>query len=441
MRLLLAVLWIVFWTLPAAAQGQQRLALVIGNQNYAQVRRLDNALADARAVAATLRERGFQVTDRYDLDRVGMLREFDTFRRRIVSGSVVVFYFAGHGVALDGTNYLLPVDIARESEEMARYNALPLESVMDALATQNNRSEHGLNLLIIDACRDNPFRNFTRSGGARAGLSTKPGAGLMMLYAAASGQAALDKLDEADRDPNGVFTRTLLKAMRTPGLGVRAMAEQVQREVGALSGRRQVPAFYSEALGDYVFTPGVAAAEDAQARRVAELERQVEELRRTQARPEPADRSAAAVPMPVIPPPPAVPAPVPSRGGPATQVADQEALNRLRNNRGLALQWISWDYFGTITLDESQPLMRLRGTQVDRERPRSRMVVDGEVLSIDASSFVFRGRIEIYEAPSDRARCIRDGTFTFRITSGRRYWRLRENSACGDLADYVDIFF
>lgn len=285
MRFVLMVLCALCWAGPALAQAQQRLALVIGNQNYEQVRKLENALADARAVAAALRERGFDVTDRYDLNRVGMLREFDAFRRRIVSGSVVVFYFAGHGVALEGSNYLLPTDIARENEEQARYDALPLETVMSGLQTQNNRSEHGLNLLIIDACRDNPFRNYTRSGGAPAGLSTKPGAGLMMLYAAASGQAALDKLGDADRDPNGVFTRTLLRAMRTPGLGVRAMAAQVQHEVGALSGRRQVPAFYSEALGDYVFTPGAVPTDDAAARRVAELERQVEELRRGQAGP------------------------------------------------------------------------------------------------------------------------------------------------------------
>ena len=282
------LLGLLLLALPAAAQP--RLALVIGNQNYTQVRKLENSLADARAMATALRERGFEVSEHHDLDRVRMLAAFDAFKRRISPGSVVVFYFAGHGVALDGANYLLPVDIARESEELAQYNALPLQSVMDGLASQNSRREDGLNLLILDACRDNPFRDHSR--GAAGGLSTRPGAGLMMLYAASSGQSALDKLGSEDRNPNGVFTRTLLKAMRSPGLGVRAMAERVQREVGALTGRRQVPAFYSEALGDYVFTPGEAQPVAADGLAAAERE-ELEQLRRERA---PAVAPAAATP-------------------------------------------------------------------------------------------------------------------------------------------------
>ena len=260
MRLVLGLLLGVLCAGMASAQ-QPRLALVIGNQDYANVPKLRNAAADAQAMAALLRERGFDVTERLNLDRRNLLRSFEDFRAKVRAGSVVVFYYAGHGVQVDGANYLLPVDIERRSERDAAYDALALNTVMEKLTAQNSRGEHGLNLLILDACRDNPFR-FTR-GGDGNGLAAKPAAGLMTLYAAGSGQTALDRLGAEDSDPNGVFTRILLRAMRTPGLPVRRMAEQVKMEVARAArgvGQEQVPAFYDEAEGDYVFTPGETPA-------------------------------------------------------------------------------------------------------------------------------------------------------------------------------------
>ncbi len=258
MRLILGLVLAFLWA--GTALAQPRLALVIGNQDYANVPKLRNATADAQAVAAVLRERGFEVTEGLNLDRRALLRTFEEFRAKVRAGSVVVFYYAGHGVQVDGANYLLPVDIERRSERDAAYDALSLNLVTEKLAAQNSARERGLNLLIIDACRDNPFR-FSR-GGDGNGLAAKPASGLMTLYAAGTGQSALDRLSADDPDPNGVFTRFLLRAMRTPGLAVREMATRVKLDVAQAArsaGQQQLPAFYDEAEGDFTFTPGPAA--------------------------------------------------------------------------------------------------------------------------------------------------------------------------------------
>ena len=241
MRLILGLVLAFLWA--GTALAQPRLALVIGNQDYANVPKLRNATADAQAVAAVLRERGFEVTEGLNLDRRALLRTFEEFRAKVRAGSVVVFYYAGHGVQVDGANYLLPVDIERRSERDAAYDALSLNLVTEKLAAQNSARERGLNLLIIDACRDNPFR-FSR-GGDGNGLAAKPASGLMTLYAAGTGQSALDRLSADDPDPNGVFTRFLLRAMRTPGLAVREMATRVKLDVAqAARSARQTQAVF-----------------------------------------------------------------------------------------------------------------------------------------------------------------------------------------------------
>jgi hypothetical protein len=123
-----------------------------------------------------------------------------------------------------------------------------------------------------------------------------------------------------------------------------------------------------------------------------------------------------------------------------TNVADAGALARLEKNRGLTLQWISWERRGHLAVAETGGLVRLKGEQREKGGP-GRLDVDGVVLAIDRDSFTFRGRIAMYAAPHDRKECIRDGTFVFRITGKRRYWRLQQMEACAGLTDYVDIYF
>jgi hypothetical protein len=121
----------------------------------------------------------------------------------------------------------------------------------------------------------------------------------------------------------------------------------------------------------------------------------------------------------------------------ATIVHDRAALARLRANSGLALQWVSWDRRGRLAVTAQGGLYHLRGTQAGR----GRLELDGDVLEIGATSFAFRGRIAIVDAPDPGRNCIRDGTYEFRITRNRHYWRLQQMEACDGLTDYVDIYF
>ena len=125
---------------------------------------------------------------------------------------------------------------------------------------------------------------------------------------------------------------------------------------------------------------------------------------------------------------------------PRTEVQDQAALDRLRRNGGVTLQWISWDYRGQLRVEEKDGTVLLSGGQQERRGP-GRLTIEGMVLRIDRTSFIFQGRIAILRAPGDRAECVREGRLNFRITGGRRYWRMQEMEACAGLTDYVDIYF
>lgn len=123
-----------------------------------------------------------------------------------------------------------------------------------------------------------------------------------------------------------------------------------------------------------------------------------------------------------------------------TIVNDPAALARLRRNGGVSLQWISWDRRGRLRVSEAGGRVHLSGGQAERGGA-GRLALDGDVVSIDARSFSFRGRIAITDTPDQGRECIREGTYEFRITQRRRYWRLQQMEACDGLTDYVDIYF
>ena len=232
----------------------RRVALVIGNDTYQHVNHLVNARADARAMAKALEGVGFQVQLRLDVGDRAMKEAVRTFKGQINGGDDAVFYFSGHGVQLGTANYLLPTDVNGESEDQVKDEALPLQRVLDDLADQ----KAGFSLAIIDACRNNPFRSAGRSIGGRGLAPTTAATGQMVLYSAGTGQEALDRLGAADHDPNGLFTRVLLKEMEVPGVPVDRVLRNVRNEVVRLSksvGQEQVPALYDQALGDFYFRP------------------------------------------------------------------------------------------------------------------------------------------------------------------------------------------
>lgn len=244
-----------------AARGPTRVALVIGNQSYTAVPPLRNARADAEAMAAALDNLGFEVLLRTDLDDRSLRQAMRDFKGRLDGGSEAVFYFAGHGVQLGAANYLLPTNITAEDEEQVKDDALMLQRVLDDLAEQKVR----FSVAIVDACRDNPFpKQGTRSIGGTRGLApTTAATGQMILFSAGAGQTALDNLSPDDKDPNGLFTRILLKEITRPGLPVDQVLKRTRQEVVSLAksvGHEQVPALYDQTVGEFYFTPAIAGA-------------------------------------------------------------------------------------------------------------------------------------------------------------------------------------
>ena len=140
-------------------------------------------------------------------------------------------------------------------------------------------------------------------------------------------------------------------------------------------------------------------------------------------------------------PPPVTPASPPSALlVTATQVRDQAALEKLRGNSGLTLQWIGWDRRGTLDVSQRGPVVHLRGAQVAPDGI-GRLEIEGDVLNIEADRFTFVGRIAITNTPDAGRRCVKNGVVEFAITQGRKYWRMREFEYCDQLTDYVDIYF
>ena len=246
---------------PVALANEKRVALVIGNDSYTRVPVLRNARADAQAMAIALRGMGFDVILRTDLNERGMREAVRNFKAKLSGGSDAVFYFAGHGVQLGAANYLLPIDIAADNEEQVKDDGLPLQRVLDDLTEQKTR----FSVAIIDACRDNPFPRVSgRSIGTSRGLApTTAATGQMVLFSAGAGQTALDKLGPDDRDPNGLFTRILLKQMQQPGVPVDQVLKRTRLEVVSLAKsvrHDQVPALYDQTIGEFYFRPGTAVA-------------------------------------------------------------------------------------------------------------------------------------------------------------------------------------
>jgi hypothetical protein len=133
-------------------------------------------------------------------------------------------------------------------------------------------------------------------------------------------------------------------------------------------------------------------------------------------------------------------APSPADPAGPTIVRDPAALARLRRNAGITLQWISWDYRGHVEVSEAAGRVHLAGAQRARGGA-GRLELDGDLVEIDSASFTLRGRIAIVDTPDPGRNCLRDGTYEFRITGRRHYWRLQQMEQCDGLTDYVDIYF
>lgn len=239
----------------AQADATPRYALVIGIGSYRSVPHLPNAVSDAQLMAGVLAEVGFDVTTSYDPDKQTFETVLRDFRRRIEKGSIVFVYYSGHGIQVDDENYLIPVDA-----ELTDVADLSISSVSArALLDQLEAIDSTANILILDACRDNPFRSQLVATRSTRGGSVEPGLaplrsqhrGTLIGFSTAPGSVAFDGTGS-----NSPYTAALAANLRTPGASIEAVFKQTRSSVLAATDNAQVPWENSSLTSDVVLVPG-----------------------------------------------------------------------------------------------------------------------------------------------------------------------------------------
>ncbi|MBL7218006.1 MAG: caspase family protein [Desulfobacteraceae bacterium] len=224
---------------------ESRTALVIGNGSYESAQ-LRNSVNDARDMTNALRSLGFTVIYKQNAKQRDMEKAIRNFGKRLRKhGGIGLFYYAGHGMQINGRNYLIPVDAEIETESDVGFEAVDAGRVLGKMEDAGN----DLNIVILDACRDNPFARIFRSvtqGLARMDAPT----GTIVAYATAPGSVAADGMNK-----NGLYTSMLLKHMTTPGLRIEEFFKRVRIDVMNESGTKQVPWESSSLTGDFYFNP------------------------------------------------------------------------------------------------------------------------------------------------------------------------------------------
>ncbi len=247
---LMGFLAVILLLTTSGVRAEERLALVIGNSEYGTVSPLDNPANDARAIGDTLSALGFKVTRLIDATQIDMKRGISQFGRDLREAgtdATGLFYYAGHGVQSFGTNYLLPVDTALSDAADLDLVAVEAQSVLRQMFSARNKT----NIVILDACRNNPFSDileFNENGLAEMQAPT----GTFLAYATAPGAVALDGLEG-----NSPFTRAMADQMKTPGLAIEQMFKQVRIEVLERTGGQQTPWDSSSLTSDFMFTEAV----------------------------------------------------------------------------------------------------------------------------------------------------------------------------------------
>ncbi len=244
--------------LPAMLNAADRIALVVGANDYTDAPALKNAVADSQLVAKTLEETGFKVITLENASIKDFHRGLENMKRLSGSAGVGIVYFAGHGVEVDGQNYLLPVDAKLEDPEDLRYQTISLKSVLEDMSASRIIAK----VVILDCCRDNPLRGrswiTTRSSKGGLGLGkiydTDLPESSLILYSAAPGQVALDGTES-----NSPFTLALTSRLKFPGMSLFDVFHKVSDDVHESTGKRQEPWVKSDGAGrtfrELVLTP------------------------------------------------------------------------------------------------------------------------------------------------------------------------------------------
>ncbi|WP_158814482.1 caspase family protein [Methylocapsa sp. S129] len=241
----------------AAIAQARSLALVIGNDSYANVTALKTAVGDARAVGDQLEKMGFIVRRSLNVDQRAMSRALAAFDAELQPGDRALFFFSGHGFEISGANYLLPIDVPSAQVNqvgIVRDAAFSVEGVLDGVRKSGAR----LTVLVLDACRDNPFASPGRAAAGSGGLARIDAPeGVFVLMSAGAKQEALDRLSDSDDEKNSVFTRTFLRELAKPGQTLVQIAKATQvevRDLAATIGYEQTPAYYDQVVGDVVLS-------------------------------------------------------------------------------------------------------------------------------------------------------------------------------------------
>jgi uncharacterized caspase-like protein len=247
------------------AHAQRRVALVIGNNDYKNVPKLQKAVNDARTMAETLKQLGFSVMVAENQTRQAFSETLLAFDKAVSAGDTAFFFYAGHGFEIAGQNFLLPTDVPAASEgqeELVRDASVLADRIIERLQNKKARTA----ILVFDACRNNPFeRSGTRAvagGGGLAPMTQLP-EGVFSVFSAGPRQTALDRLSNNDDNPNSVFTRIFAKELLQPGQNLVQVAQRTRRVVSEMAetvSHKQIPVYFDQMVDD-VFLNGVAKAQ------------------------------------------------------------------------------------------------------------------------------------------------------------------------------------
>ncbi len=228
---------------PITTEG--RTALVIGNATYADAP-LANPVHDAEDMAAALKKSGFKVDLYLNSNQRQMERAIQDLGDRLRQGGVGLFYFAGHGIQVRGINYLIPVNANIKTEADVRYEAVDAGRALSQMQEAGNR----LNMVFLDACRNNPYARSFRSADTGLAAMDAP-SGSLVSFATAPGNVAAD-----GKGRNGIYTKHLLRQMKVKDLELGRMMKHVRRGVQADTGKQQMPFELSSLIGDFYFSGG-----------------------------------------------------------------------------------------------------------------------------------------------------------------------------------------
>jgi uncharacterized caspase-like protein len=268
--------------LAAPAQAEKRVALVVGNDNYRNVSKLQKAVNDARTMGDTLKQLGFTVMVAENQTRAAFSQTLLAFDKAVGPGDTAFFFYAGHGFEIAGQNFLLPTDVppaTEGQEELVRDASVLADRIIERMQNRKVRTA----ILVFDACRNNPFeRQGTRAvagGGGLAPMTQLP-EGVFSIFSAGPRQTALDRLSNNDDNPNSVFTRTFARQLTEPGANLVQVAQRTRRLVSEMAEtvrHKQIPVYFDQMVDD-VFLNGMAKGQPEVAAKPAEAPQKVAAL-------------------------------------------------------------------------------------------------------------------------------------------------------------------